>query len=69
MKARELILQLTTLALQNPQVLDQEVEIVSAADQSSVNPVQVELSYGEMEPEDEAEGTMAEPVSLVITTL
>lgn len=69
MKARELILQLTTMALQNPQVLDQEVEIVSAADQSAVNPVQVELGYGDMEPEDESEGTMAEPVNLIITTL
>lgn len=69
MTARELILQLTTLALNNPQVLDQEVEIISAADRSAVNPVQVELSYGDMEAEDEAEGTTAEPVSLIITIL
>lgn len=68
MKARDLILKLTTLALQNPQVLDQEVEIMQP-DNFIANPVQVELGYGDMEPEDESEGTMAEPVNLVITTL
>lgn len=69
MKARDLILQLTTLALQNSQVLDAEVEIVSAADQSAVNPVQVGLSYGDYDPEDESEGTTEEPVNLIIMVL
>lgn len=68
MKARDLILQLTTLALQNPQVLDQEVEIMHP-DNFIANPVQVDLGYRDMEPEDESEGTMLEPFSLVITTL
>ena len=68
MKARELILQLTTLALNNPQVLDQEVDILQP-DQFVANPVSVSLGYGDNEPEDESEGTMEQPVNLVIKTL
>lgn len=64
MKARDLLIQLVTLSTQNPQVLDQEVEIIFT-DGSTVNPVSVTLEYLV----DEDEGAAAEPNNIAINVL
>ena len=67
MKARDLLIQLTTLCANNPQVLDKEVEILDTMG-GAVNPVSLSLEY--LEPvEDEDEGTMAEPHNIAINVL
>lgn len=71
MKARDLLIQLTTLCAQNPQVLDKEVEI-TFPDSSIMNPVSIELGYPEVEEVLNFPGVVedaVEPESIVINVL
>lgn len=67
MKARDLILQLTTLALQNPQVLDAEVDILAGG--IVFNPVSVSADFNGDAPDDDEDAANAKPTNLLIETL
>lgn len=71
MKARDLLIQLTTMCANNPHLLDTEVEIVLQADSSAVNPVSLELTWAEGSIEDESEGPMPHeaPTGIVINAM
>jgi hypothetical protein len=68
MKLRDLLINLQTLALNNPDLLDTTVEVTGPAvglDYAEVT--SLELSYEDVE--DEGEGTTAEPTGVTITVM
>jgi hypothetical protein len=68
MKLKHLIQNALTLGMNNPATLDAEVEVVSAADGSSVSIIAVQLQYADAV-EDSNESTPLDPESVKLLVL